>query len=496
MRFSALALLIMMTLLGLTAAKAQTAANADAVYNGWLNAYLVQNGGAPYFANSLNDRSEAFMWQDAYMITAVEDAYDRTQSSSTKTLITNLLNRFEAHNGADISWDSWNDDTAWAVIALIRGYQITGNTAFKNDAVQAWNMAYNRGWDNTYGGGIWENMYNVPNGGKDGLSNWNFVFTGVMLNKATGDSTYLTKAEAIYAWSRANLFDTSTGRVYEGVGPNGRQGDDNYYNSGLIVNAANSLYQVTHNSQYYNDAVLAARHVINNYPIMTVDKVSNGDFGGDQFFRGLALFARQNGLWNNYSTWFNNNATAAWNHRRTDYNITWNNFSANTTTGNLDSMETMGSVVVQAVTVSSGGSGGSIGGVHTIVSAQNGIAVDNGNSKTIKAGVVIWALNGGPTQQWLFSQNSDGSWTLTNQLSGMVLDDPASSTMSGMQMEQYTSNGGSNQHWSVNLQSDGSYTIVNKASSDALDNEGSSTNGAPLVQWTQNTSNHQHWFLK
>ncbi|HEV2619637.1 MAG TPA: glycoside hydrolase family 76 protein, partial [Acidobacteriaceae bacterium] len=284
-RCGILASLFAYTVLGSVAATAQTASNADAAYNGWISAYVVPNNGAPYFANSLTDRSEAFMWGQAYMITAVEDEYDRTPATATQTEVTNLLNRFEVTNHADLSWDSWNDDIAWAVIALSRGYAVTGNTAFLNDATQAWNMAYNRGWDSTYGGGIWENMDNVPNGGKCGLSNWNYVFTGVALYQDTGDSTYLTKAEAIYAWARANVFDTTTGRVYEAVGPNGRTGDDNYYNSGLLINAANSLYKVTNNSEYYNDAVLAAQHVISAYPIMTVDKVANGDFGGDQFFR-------------------------------------------------------------------------------------------------------------------------------------------------------------------------------------------------------------------
>jgi predicted alpha-1,6-mannanase (GH76 family) len=473
------------------AANAQTASNADAAYNGWISAYVVANNGAPFFANSLTDRSEAFMWGQAYMITGVEDSYDRTQSSTTKTLITNLLNRFEVKNHADLSWDSWNDDVVWAVIALTRGYEITGNTAFLNDATQAWNMAYNRGWDSTYGGGIWENMDNVPNGGKCGLSNWNFVFTGVMLYQATGDSTYLTKAEAIYSWARPLLFDTTTGRVYEAVGPTGVHGDDNYYNSGLIVEAANALYKVTNNSEYYNDAVLAASHVINGYPIMTVDKVANGDFGGDQFFRGLSTFARQNNIWSNYSTWLTNNATASWNERRTDYNITHNDFATATGTGNLDGMESEGSVVVQASLVRS-----TISGVHILVNSGNGITVDNGHSLASKAPAELYAWDGQTTQKWLFTQNSDSSWTITNQYSGMVLDDPGSSGTVGLQMQQYASNGGSNQHWLVYLQSDGSYMIVNQASNQALDTAGSSTNGAPLIQYTQNTSNHQRWLLK
>jgi hypothetical protein len=44
------------------------------------------------------------------------------------------------NNGSDWSWDSWNDDCAWAEIAFIRGYIITGNNTYLNAATQNWNM--------------------------------------------------------------------------------------------------------------------------------------------------------------------------------------------------------------------------------------------------------------------------------------------------------------------------------------------------------------------
>jgi MYXO-CTERM domain-containing protein len=351
MRPGALAIVATLTLsLDASTANAQSTTNAEAVYDGWLKAFLVTSGGQTYFANSLTDRSMAFMWGQAYLITGVEDAYDQNQGADRKQLIRDLLATFETKNGSDLSWDSWNDDAAWATIALIRGYQVTGSSTWLSAATAAWDMAYKRGWDSTYGGGIWENMDAVPSGGKCGLSNWPFVISGALIYEATQDMDYLTKSEQIYAWSRANVFDTKTGRVYEQVGPNGVSGDDNAYNSGLIVNAASSLYKITGTSQYSADAALAAKHVMDKYPIMTEDHPANGDFGGDQFFRGLSQYARQNNLWSTYYPWLENNCTAAWNNRRTDYNVSINNFTMKTPTGNLDAMEAEGSVVVQMVT--------------------------------------------------------------------------------------------------------------------------------------------------
>jgi len=120
---------------GVPAARAQNSANADTVYNGWLNAYLIRSGGQTYFCNSLTDRSRAFMWGQAYMITGVEDAYEKNHAADRKQLVSDLLNTFIANEitpdpNKNLAWDSWDDDLAWAVIALIRGYQITGNTAF------------------------------------------------------------------------------------------------------------------------------------------------------------------------------------------------------------------------------------------------------------------------------------------------------------------------------------------------------------------------------
>ena len=474
-------------------AQAQNATNADIVYQGWLNAYLIRSNGETYFCNSLSDRSMAFMWGQAYMITGVEDAYEKNLGADRKQLISDLLNTFLKQNTADLSWDSWNDDIAWATIALIRGYQITGNTTYLNAATQAFNMAYNRGWDNTYGGGIWENMAdkNASSGNKGGLSNWTFVIAGSFIYQSTGNIDYLNKSEAIYAWAHANVIDNTTGRVYEAIGVNGRGGDDNTYNSGLAVNAANSLYKLTNNTGYYNDAVLYAQHVINKYPILPEDHPANGDFGADQFVRGLSNFARQNNLWNKYWQYLENNAAAAWNTRRTDSNLSHNNWTTQTPTGELRAMEAEGSVVVQAVSQIS-----PITGVHVVVSAQSALTLDNASLNTAAAGALLWGWNGGNAQKWNFSANSDGSWTIASQYSGQVLDDPAFSTTNGTQIDQYPANGGSNQHWWVDQQSDGSYKIWNKSSGLVLDTASATVNGKPLIQWAWNGGNQQRWFLK
>ena len=448
---------------------AQNSSNADAAYNGYLSAFLVQNGNTAYFVNGTSDRSMAFMWGQAYMITGVEDAYDRFPSSDKSTLITNLLNTFMANNatngnGSDWSWDSWNDDVAWAEIAFVRGYLITHNPTYLNAAEQNFNMVWNRGWDTSLGGGIWENQSKYT---KATLSNDPAIMVGCMIYDATGDSSYLSRAEQIYSWEWSNLFNHSTGQVNEALDNTGKlQASDNVYNSGTFVNAANALYKETAGGTYYNDAKLAADHIVHEYSVLSTN---NGSAWADQFVRGLAKFARQNNLWGTYGPWLTNQCTSAWNNRRTDYNITNNNWTTptpnNTQAYGMDSLSAMVAQMVQQTDVRSG--------VHTILNQGNGLVIDNGSSTAQNTGVIQWQWNGGRAQQWYFFQNPDTSWNIINMLSGQVLDDPGGNTTNGTQMIQWPEQYGSNQKWWVDIQSDGTYKIWNQSSSLALDDDNS-----------------------
>src|SRR6185437_7098206 len=88
-----------------------------------------------------------------------------------------------------------------------------------NQAISAWNMAYNRGWDSALGGGIWENM--DLKDAKCALSNDPMIIAGAALYQITGQSAYLAKCENIYAWVRNNIFNPTNGQIYEGVRSNG-----------------------------------------------------------------------------------------------------------------------------------------------------------------------------------------------------------------------------------------------------------------------------------
>lgn len=387
---------------------------ADQALNAYNQAFLVQANGQTFYKDSLTNSTYAYMWGQAIEIQMVEDAYDRTKSPARLQLVTNLLNAFLANNnGSDWSWDSWNDDVEWAILPFIRGYQMTGNQTYLYAASNNWYMVWNRGWETTIGGGgIWEEMNSKFS--KCALSNDPFMISGCMLYKATGNPDYLAKCQTDYAWVRSNLFYATNGQINEGITTNRvvsgnttnfqLQVSDNVYNSGTFVNAANSLYQLTGTASYLSDALLAANHVVSNNAIIYNDGRA-GTTWQDEFVRGLGCLARDNNLWNVYYPWMANNAAAAWNARRPDLNITWNDWSTTTIIDDSYSLECISCPVVQQIlpTVIYGAP------VFTLQPASQFSAV--GNAVTLSA----LAVGGGTVSyQWYHGTNPVAGATNAN----------------------------------------------------------------------------------
>lgn len=322
-------------------------ARAQAAFDAYNAAFLVRTNGQTYYKRSLNDSSYAGSWVQALEIQLAADAYERTKSIVHKQLVSELITTFLAKENYNWALDTWNDDIAWMTIACLRAYRITGNTALLNKAVSAWNMAYNRGWDSALGGGIWEEM-NLRDA-KCALSNDPMIIAGAALYEITGEPAYLAKCQQIYTWVRNSIFNPANGQVYEGVRSNGTVlVSDNVYNSGAFINAANCLYKITRDTNYFQDALLAAKHVMENNEILTHH--GRGDScWEDQLVRGLASFARDNGLWGLYGSWLAANADAAWDARRRDLNITWNSWTSPTPADDCFSLECLSAAVIQQV---------------------------------------------------------------------------------------------------------------------------------------------------
>ena len=137
------------------------------------------------------------------------------------------------------------------------------------------------------------------------------------------------------------------------------------------------------------------------------------------------------------------------------------------------------------------------GATYKIISKCSGKSLDNDNWQT-EAGSNVhqWEYgNDQENQQWILTQNSDGSWVITNVYSGLALDAAGWGTTDGTNVFQWTVNGNQNQHW--NISKEGSYyKILNAYSGLALDVSAASVeNGANIQTWTWNGTDAQLWEL-
>lgn len=324
-------------------ALAFTSSNADTNFNAYNNAFLV--GG--YYAG---------WWTGAEEIEMSEDAFDNLPTTARQTIVSNACNQFIAHNGSNwISggqFDKFNDDVSWAVIAFSRGYQITGNTMFRDVAKFNWDGMYSRAWDTNFtGGGLW---WNTDNTYKNAAVNGPAATAACLLYNIYGDSSYLTKAQAIYAWERRVLLNTNSGSIADGInlGSTTTSGGSLTYNQGTFIGAANLLYRATGLPIYYQDAILVGKYTQNSMTSAGIlpQYSSNSDLSGFNgiFARWMARFAKDQNLWLAFGPSLTTNANAAWNVRNAN-NLSWQKWATPLGTNIPDSWGCSASVVIMQV---------------------------------------------------------------------------------------------------------------------------------------------------
>ncbi|ACU74515.1 Ricin B lectin [Catenulispora acidiphila DSM 44928] len=130
-------------------------------------------------------------------------------------------------------------------------------------------------------------------------------------------------------------------------------------------------------------------------------------------------------------------------------------------------------------------------GTHTLTAS--GQALDDPNhSTTTGTQLVTWSPNGGSNQNWVFTQQSDGSYQIQNQQSQLCMDDNGGFTTAGTSVIQWTCTGSANQHWTATRLAGGAYTLTN-VHSGLLVTTASTANGALVTQETNSGSALQQW---
>ena len=258
---------------GIETSYAFTSADADTAINSFNTAFYTGSGNNKYFKSDTNGGGPDF-WKDAEMIEMVEDAYDRTGSSTYRTMIDNLYTGFCYYFGTSWGNNKYNDDIMWMVLACIRAYQITGNSTYLNQAKTHFDLVYSRGYDTTLGGGIW---WTTDKGQKNSCINCPAIIAACKLYQLLGDSTYLTKAQSLYSWQLSKLWNSSTGAIYDCINKDGSLSTwASTYNQGTFIGASNLLYQITGTQSYYNNAIKALDYTKNSLTTNSILKSESG----------------------------------------------------------------------------------------------------------------------------------------------------------------------------------------------------------------------------
>jgi Glycosyl hydrolase family 76/Ricin-type beta-trefoil lectin domain-like len=479
---------------GVTKPAAATLPSADAVFQKWNNAFLVQNGGEAYYTTELKSvgTQTSGTWVDALDIAVAEDVYERTHSPADWRLVKNLVTTFLAANGTNwASYDTWNDDLAWMTNATLRGYLITGNKSWLSTAMTQWNAAYNRGWTSAGGGGIWENSTHFS---KCAVSNGPAIFNAVSLYRITGDQSYLTKAEAIYSWFYASLVDHATGQVNDCIafpdginGPTTLQAADLPYDAGVFIEAADSLYRATGNKVYYNQAVRTIDYWMDSAPIVS-STWGHGWQMAYWLFKGISDLCTDTGTCGKYAAYMRSDAARAWK-ERDGHDVTWNNWLAPTQDSDLDAFETSSMVGLYQVLPTTGSS--PFGGKYHVKSAASGRLISvRGDSTASNAPIV----DGGATasDNWTIVPESNGYYEIKNVRSGKLINVKAASGAPGAQLVQWPAQGlaSGNDQWLPIRNANGTWSFYNRSSQLALSTAAA---GTQLVQQPQNNTAAQQF---
>ena len=481
-------------------AQADPLPSPDAVFQAWNDSFLVASGTDTYYTNTLRSKGTARSgtWIAALNLMVAQDVYERTHSPADLKLINDSAATFLKYEKTNwTSWDGWNDDIAWMILAMLGSYRTTGNQAYLDLVTDQWNKTWNRGWTSPGGGGIWEEQSSAFS--KCALSNDPIALAGVALTQITGDVTYLNKSKQIYDWVKKNLV-TSSGQVNECIAfPNGAngatqlQGSDNAYNAGTFIEMANALYRATGNTMYRDDAVRTADH------FMAKGIIADGGKKGSSYqywlFKGVSDLCTDTNTCAKYDAWMRTNAARAWS-MRNRANLTWNNWNAPTNDPDADAFEMNGMVGLFQELPNLGAS--PFSGSYELQNVGSKLKVGVSANSTSDSAAIVQNTDASDATAWTLVPVSNGYVQIKNVHSGKVLNVAGVSAKSGAPVVQFPASGliPGNDLWLPAKNADGSYSFYNRLSHLALDVTGGSTaSGAPLQQYPPNSSAGQKFTL-
>jgi predicted alpha-1,6-mannanase (GH76 family) len=256
---SAAAVALSLTAVAVPAASASTAARAAAAST----TVSPQQAGLDTMMGSYgsNHLIGTDWWQAAVAQSTLE-TYE--QDTGDVTYAGDIGETYSAYNGNDPSGkpdfeDSFVDDTGWWGVAWLQAYVMTGDSSYLQTAETDASFMHGQ-WDTTASscggaGGVYWEITSSGDIGRLSIPNELFLELSAWLYNVTGNSTYLSWAEAEWSWFSQTGLITSSGLVDDGYNGDCQVGGTNWtYNQGVILAGLGQLYLGTKNASLLTEA--------------------------------------------------------------------------------------------------------------------------------------------------------------------------------------------------------------------------------------------------
>ena len=249
-------------------------------------ASLFWNPGEKWFNYDSNGDASWNYWPQAHALDVMTDAWLRTKDDRYKAYFDQWYAGVKARNGNTFENDYY-DDMEWNALAILRVYQATGDTKFKEAALQIWEYI-KTGWNTNAGGGItWKKGMEYS---KNACSNGPACILAARLYQEFGDESNKEWALKIYNWEKSTLFNQNNGAVYDNINSETGEIKKDWvftYNQGTFIGSAVELYKIFNEKAYLNDAMLAADYTTSSLTSNSVLKSEGTGDGG--LFKGIFI---------------------------------------------------------------------------------------------------------------------------------------------------------------------------------------------------------------
>jgi len=315
--------------------------SSDTAIDAYNNQFYVVKDGVGYFALDNNVRScpgRGQFWMNCEQIETIEDAFERTRNPVYGKMIGELIRGLnEIISGTEdwASWNKFNDDIMWGIIALVRSFRLTGNQTHLSQAEIQYNKVWQRGWDTANGGMYW----NTDKQSKNACVNGPASIAGFLLGESTQHTGFQDQGRRAFEWLRNNLYNETSGEIADHQNADGSVAWQPFsYNQGTFIGAAVLYNQNEHQktalelaskAAYWTTTGLTGQHTAG----ILNDEYSDNGRGDGCGFKGI--FARWCGRYVELSKdpilkgWMTKNAKAAWSQKNSKA-VSWTKWSAKT----------------------------------------------------------------------------------------------------------------------------------------------------------------------